>query len=353
MGFTGQHRVRGAAALAALDRAARTGLSVQEVIEEISRLVVSVIHADAHLATVTDPKTGLSLGPTAMNAAGEGACQPFWEHELLVADYNKFAELTVADPVADLRQATGGQLTRSARYRMQNAMSGLADELRAVLPAAGRSWGNLQLSRHDDERPFSDDDRDFLRAAAPLAGTAIRCALLGEPAKPDPARGPGIVVVDETGAVLSATAEAGAWLDELAAGWRDHTGYRGLHPELLLMSLGTLSHPESPARRARVRTPGGTWLIVHAAPLGETRQVGIVVQPAKAAEIAPVIVEAYRLTAREIEVTRLVGRGLNTGEIAAALFMSRHTVRDHLKAIFDKTGVGSRGELTWKLFAES
>jgi DNA-binding CsgD family transcriptional regulator len=35
-------------------------------------------------------------------------------------------------------------------------------------------------------------------------------------------------------------------------------------------------------------------------------------------------------------VTRLIARGLSTDEIAATLFLSRHTVRDHLEAIFEK-----------------
>jgi DNA-binding NarL/FixJ family response regulator len=36
----------------------------------------------------------------------------------------------------------------------------------------------------------------------------------------------------------------------------------------------------------------------------------------------------------------------------SALWLSRHTVRDHVKAIFSKVGVTSRPELTAKLFAE-
>jgi len=47
-----------------------------------------------------------------------------------------------------------------------------------------------------------------------------------------------------------------------------------------------------------------------------------------------------------------VARGLSNQEIAAELFLSSHTVRDHLKAVFAKVGVGSRGELVAKLFAD-
>ncbi|ABW16490.1 transcriptional regulator, LuxR family [Parafrankia sp. EAN1pec] len=51
-------------------------------------------------------------------------------------------------------------------------------------------------------------------------------------------------------------------------------------------------------------------------------------------------------------VARAVARGLSNQEIAGELFLSPHTVRDHLKAVFAKVGVGSRGELVAKLFAE-
>jgi DNA-binding CsgD family transcriptional regulator len=52
------------------------------------------------------------------------------------------------------------------------------------------------------------------------------------------------------------------------------------------------------------------------------------------------------------EITRSVARGLSNAEIATELYLSAHTVRDHLKAIFGKVGVGSRGELVAKLFAD-
>jgi DNA-binding NarL/FixJ family response regulator len=48
------------------------------------------------------------------------------------------------------------------------------------------------------------------------------------------------------------------------------------------------------------------------------------------------------LTAREIDITRLVGEGLKNDAIAERLFISEKTVRNHLTVIFDKVGVRDR-----------
>lgn len=76
----------------------------------------------------------------------------------------------------------------------------------------------------------------------------------------------------------------------------------------------------------------------------------VILELARAAELAPIIVELYELSPRERQVTELLLRGLPIDEIAGALWISRHTVRDYIKAIFAKLGVGSRPELTAKLF---
>jgi DNA-binding CsgD family transcriptional regulator len=56
------------------------------------------------------------------------------------------------------------------------------------------------------------------------------------------------------------------------------------------------------------------------------------------------------LSARELEILRLVARGLGNKEMARALFISPATVKRHLENIFDKIGVRTRAAVTvWAL----
>jgi DNA-binding NarL/FixJ family response regulator len=52
------------------------------------------------------------------------------------------------------------------------------------------------------------------------------------------------------------------------------------------------------------------------------------------------------LTARELEVARLVAEGRPNKQVAAALFLSEKTVEHHLSRVYAKFGVRSRAELT-------
>jgi two-component system, NarL family, response regulator LiaR len=52
----------------------------------------------------------------------------------------------------------------------------------------------------------------------------------------------------------------------------------------------------------------------------------------------------HRLNERELEILRLMIKGLNNNEIAERLFVSRSTVKYYITNIFSKLGVGNRSE---------
>jgi len=96
-----------------------------------------------------------------------------------------------------------------------------------------------------------------------------------------------------------------------------------------------------------VPTTSGGWLLIHASYLGgrPDSDIAVVVEPAHPGGLAPLLLSSQGLTPREREVALLVLRGASTRTIGAELHLSAYTVKDHLKAIFDKTGVRSRREL--------
>jgi DNA-binding CsgD family transcriptional regulator/PAS domain-containing protein len=66
--------------------------------------------------------------------------------------------------------------------------------------------------------------------------------------------------------------------------------------------------------------------------------------------LAPV--DLAQLTPREREIAQLVAAGLTNPEIAERLYLSAHTVRQHLKAVYAKLGISSRVALTRLLLAD-
>lgn len=54
---------------------------------------------------------------------------------------------------------------------------------------------------------------------------------------------------------------------------------------------------------------------------------------------------AFRISAREKDIIRLLGRGMRNAEIAERLFLSPQTVKNQIHALFVKTGVKNRVQL--------
>jgi len=341
------------------------GVAVAEsetVFDELAARLAPFVPFDASIFFGTDPATVLPMCPARIDGVANNQCHAYWQREFLVEDVNLFADLARAPlPTGTLWSATDGLPARSARYRDFLKPEGFGDELRVAFRVGTFTWGVASLMRGAGRPEFSREEIALVAALSAPVGSALRRATLSR--SPAPLRAPtapGLMLFDPDGELLSASDEARAWLGELS---EPPIGPRPLGRPLSTEVVGVVARARAIAQgranapaRVRVRSPRGRWLILHATCLrdleGDAGSVAVVIEPAHGEEIAPIIVEAYALSPREQEVTRLIARGVGTAEIAATLFVSPHTVRDYVKTIFEKVAVSSRGELTAKFFAE-
>ena len=258
--------------------------------------------------------------------------------------------------LSTLHEATAGDPSRSPRWHANMEYGGDQELLVALRTRAGEAWGVVGLYREPGQPQFDAEELEFLRAVSPhLAEGARRGLLVGEAAEPEGPDAPGLVVLDEDWSVKSLTPGAERWLAELPDG--DWEGQNRLPPSVLAVAGRALRTAEEQdmageVALARVLSRDGRWIVLHGASLvaGGARRVAVIMEPAHPARITPLLMAAYGLTAREEEVTRLVLRGNSTAQIADALCVSPHTVQQHLKSVFEKTGVRSRRDLVGKLF---
>ncbi len=263
----------------------------------------------------------------------------FVDNEFLRDDVNKWTELAHDRAgVRTLMQATGGKPATSARYRDVFEPLGLEDEMRVVLRARGVTWGFMCLHRAAGAA-FSRDEAAFVRRIAPHLADGIRRGLVQQTECSHTDRGPGVILIAPDGSLVSASPAARAWLDELSGPTAD-----GIPLELHALAERAR---DTGASSVHVRTDAGRWVVIDAtAMIGEGPQiVAVMIRQAAPDEAAPIIMRAYGLTERERMICGLVFRGFPTRAISDRLKIAEYTVQDHLKAIFDKTGVRSRGEL--------
>jgi DNA-binding CsgD family transcriptional regulator len=124
-------------------------------------------------------------------------------------------------------------------------------------------------------------------------------------------------------------------------------------PPTPLLALASFIRSGAGSDAVAVPTASG-WITLHAS-LPEGRaggRVAIVLERAATAQATALRLEAHGVTRREREVAVLLAQGLSNPEVASALFLSLYTVQDHVKSLFEKTGVSSRRELVARIFLD-
>jgi DNA-binding CsgD family transcriptional regulator len=280
-------------------------------------------------------------------------------NEYAVEDVNKFEQLARAPrKAATINEATQGHPERSPRFRELLAPGGYGPELRSAFVADGTTWGALIMIRRAGKPEFDAREVELLDSASALFARAVRRGLIAEAtsAPPNVPDAPGVIELDADGALIRASSSAEPLLVELS-GSTVEEGLRS--PPVHAIASATRQAISAARHEAGVelpsmtlRTNAGTWLVLHGGLLGDLRlnQIAVFVQRAHPTLVAPLLLKAYGLTPREQDVTQLMLRGATTTQAAQRLGISAHTVTDHIKSIFDKTGARTRGELCATLF---
>jgi DNA-binding NarL/FixJ family response regulator len=285
-----------------------------------------------------DPDTMLPSGALQYDKSPE-VIRVLWRNELLDGDVQSLTELARRpSPVAALSQLDAGSAANSPRVQQILRPAGLGDELRMMLRVGGSTWGLGVICRELGSSDFDADERTFLAGIATDIAEGLRRGLSHRP-DPDAATlVPGVVAFDLQGQVVSTTAEA----DRMTA------LMSGDATSMLYAVAISASHHDGAS--ARVRLIDGRWLLLQGGRMhGATdasAQVTVAIAPAPQPDLTSVLLRLHALSTREREVAELLLRGRRTNEIAAQLYISNHTLRDHVKAIFTKVGARSRAELT-------
>jgi DNA-binding CsgD family transcriptional regulator len=336
---------------ATVERACEEATSVVELCRGLRAAVGAVVPNDRWCGFALDPATMMPTNGYHAEGVDAAVLPRLLELEYGADEPNLVPHLARSSGgVATLGQATGGDLRSSARWREVIEPSGLAHELRAVFRDDRHVWGALILFRGPDVDDFTAEELSFVRRVTPTVASGFRRVLVRQHLDfGEDAREAGILLLSgEPLEVRTATGAARVWLDQL-----DDVG-QGNELPTVVASAARRARRERGIVAARVRTRSGRWLTITAestvAPTGGDQDVGIVIQPSRPAEIAHIVGAAHGLTARESEVVLHVAAGATNDEMARRLQLSHHTVGDHLKSIFAKVGVSTRGQLTSKLF---
>jgi DNA-binding CsgD family transcriptional regulator len=326
----------------------------------LRRRVLTVLHEvvvfDAYVWLLTDPVTAVGAAPLAdVPCATE---LPALIKAKYATSVNRWTALLGRPvPVALLHSTVDGDLGRSRLWRDVLSRYRIRDVASAVFADQFGCWGFLDLWRDRTREPFSNADAEFIASlVAPLTKAMRRsqARTFTQPAAPQRHQaGPVVLTLDEDLRITSRTAASQAWLDVLLPPDPDEraipASVYNVAAQLIAAEEGVDRHPAS----TRVHLADGFWLTLRAARLSAGEQTPgpavsgsaalvVTIEEASAVDRLEIFGRAFGLSGREYELIGLLATGSDTRAMARQMALSEHTIQDHLKSIFAKTGASDR-----------
>ncbi|MER5770646.1 helix-turn-helix transcriptional regulator [Streptomyces sp. NPDC001985] len=318
----------------------------------LSRLIAAVVPHDAFTLVGSDPAIGLGFGSFS-----------FWHGfppglvKDLVRHRHEQDSPWCADPAvpgaAPTHIVTVGDPLLPPADRMRAevlAAHRAASELRLLLRDEHGVWGMLALIRFEGGQPFDTQDARLAALLSPALIGAVRRHVLAGPLLPAaPALPAGVITMGPDHRVRTVSPQAVAWLDLFRT--RGRQVVPEWMPEVFLMALSLATRsPDRPGDSAAplVCSPPavcGRWIVCQGQTLGDEGDVALVIEAPVGDLVLPSFCAWYGITPREHDVIDELRSGAATQRIARRLDLSVHTVNDHLKAVFRKTGADGRDEL--------
>jgi len=302
----------------------------------------TVVPFDAYAWLLTDPVTEVGTAPIA-----DVPCLPELPNLIRLkysTTVNRWTHQT--EPVSRLRCATSGELGRSMLWQEMLAGLGVTDIASVVFRDRAGCWSFLDLWRIGGE--FSDAEAALLARSVEVFTEALRRCVSrtfeqsGTDRVADRA-GPAVLLLSSDLSVQAQTSETDQYLRVLVPRDDDGpaipAGAYNVAAQLLAVEDGVDNHPPT----ARVHLGDGDWVTLRAARI--TSGIAVSIEACSPGERLDLYCRSAGLTARESELLRRLAGGIDTATLARQMFLSTHTVQDHLKSIFAKTGTNSRREL--------